>query len=453
MLVPLKLWKAKDQIINDVGYKKPEMFWKIIYPLHQIKQQQLIRGEDTPICINRKTLESIMGGEATHKILTYLKKVGLLKITRKFNADEGVSNQYKLVLDSPWSEVDLDASESRLVQKLLRKYHSYVGRDEDSRKAFVDLNKFDLDLNKVYNKLSKHIHITNKVKQYITQTQTTHTALCALLSSEDIEFTEYGKEQDELYKKCKNKHARRNHISFVCLQSQLYKIRCIYQKRFYCFVDTFNRLHHTITSLKTDFRECITYRGGGVESLDVACSQPSILAVFAKEELKKAPIEEQEAIKQDVDLFSQLAETGELYDYLIKKSGYQGKRGDFKRAFFKDYLYGNENRMYDTEIGSLTRDVFPNMSRLIYNFKAAGNGVDEKGNKIYGYKRLPQMMQIIEGNIVRVGATNKLRDDYDVPHILIFDEVIVPKGYGELAKALIEESFKEFGLYVTVKVK
>lgn len=39
------------------------------------------------------------------------------------------------------------------------------------------------------------------------------------------------------------------------------------------------------------------------------------------------------------------------------------------------------------------------------------------------------------------------------PRVLIFDEVIVPKGHGELAKALIEESLKEFGLYVTVKVK
>lgn len=466
LIVPLSLWNRRAEVVRECGYQRPDMFYKLVYPLHIIKQRQLIEGNEQPVKINRRVLESIMGGECANRSLRYLTLNGLIRKVKRHRREDkeagitGSSSEYEFEVQGKWSEITLDATESHLAAKIIKRFVNKVGKTPDELGAYADLLRTSIDLNKTYQHLTQYIHITETVKNHI-EPKNPILPICTLISEDDLEWTAYGEEQDRLSKAAK-KEDKGKYISKQSVISTLFRIRCIHNKMYYTYLDPYNRLHHTITALKRELRAFLLIDGRETIQLDIKCSQPNILAAFVESELDNAPAEEREAIEQDLARFRQKTESGELYDFLMNEVGYEGTRDEFKKSFFKNYLYGHQDRMYDTEVGSIVREVFPCLSKFIYDFKqsedirllnTAKNDAERLLLANTGYKALARRMQIVEGTIIRNMATDKLRAIHKIPHVVVFDEVILHPEHEELAISLLSDAFAEYGLKVSISRK
>ena len=156
--------------------------------------------------------------------------------------------------------------------------------------------------------------------------------------------------------------------------------------------------------------------------------------VTLNKRMKGMPEDAQEFVRQVIG--------GTVYDNLMDATGVCDRRA-FKRAFFREVLYGDsaENYAKVSNIRRVFDRAFPTVLRYIDHCK--------KG----GYETLPQDMQRRESQFMLGAVCGRLADHHrDIPCITIHDSIMTtPEHVGTVRRVMAEE-FTRIGINPAMKV-
>ena len=138
----------------------------------------------------------------------------------------------------------------------------------------------------------------------------------------------------------------------------------------------------------------------------------------------------------DVWMFVQMVESGEIYDFMMKKIGIRTSRNSFKKKFFAEVFYAKNGvtSVLSKQFGVL----FPNVMKTIIHCKR-----DD-------YRDLPLRMQRIEAEIM-VNDVCFCLSQLGIPFLPIHDSIMVPPRYAEQVGGIIKNAFSKVGLFPTIK--
>lgn len=207
-------------------------------------------------------------------------------------------------------------------------------------------------------------------------------------------------------------------------------IESIHLRQFRHKSDDYGRFHSNITNLPSKLRPALMIHGKPLHEIDIACSQPTILAGLLCEQRGHA----------DVAHYVSLCENGELYEFLMKETGVSC-RATQKKALFH-YVYGrvcngkwrneSENMRAKNLVAEAFERVFPTVAQFI------------KDKKRLGYERLAHEMQRLESDLVIGVVCENLYAKYTgIDLLTVHDSILVEHSYIEKAKAELANAFLE----------
>lgn len=197
-----------------------------------------------------------------------------------------------------------------------------------------------------------------------------------------------------------------------------------------------NRMHHVLSNTPSDYRKFFTYKGKSLYTIDLANSQPLLLATYLKDHYHKyVPIDVKKYIKD--------VEEGVLYEQVMKKLKIPLKyRSAFKQTFFGKIFYNKstEGQGYDYEEETAFKELYPNVFNFIQKMK------------VYNYKNFPIALQKRESEIFVDNIFKELVDE-KIFCLTLHDSIIFSdKKYAKKIEKKIKNYFKEnFSLNVTTK--
>lgn len=216
-------------------------------------------------------------------------------------------------------------------------------------------------------------------------------------------------------------------------------------KEFFFISDQYGRVHTNITSLKSSLRQFITYKGEKLYNVDIINSQPLFLLLipFFTTSIRCTFSDFIEVGELDVFKYKQLAESGELYEYLINNmdqddylaeqtNEYDKKQ--FKENFFRETLFG-------TEVSRVFWELFPTVAKAIADIKK-----DD-------YRSLAWMMQRAESKLIITqicGRLMKEHPDYFIS--TIHDSILTTEEHVDEIKLIMEQEFKKLGLCPSIRI-
>lgn len=228
-------------------------------------------------------------------------------------------------------------------------------------------------------------------------------------------------------------------------------------------VDDYGRIHTNITNLARQHRKYVRLGGKVLSSVDVATSQPLLLAVLlsarkldsnhTKERNRKGREGgEKGTVLLAPSYYPCLSNvylddclTGVVYDRLgshVELSEGRSLTRDDVKGLFLAVIYGRADHMHTTvgrAIRALYPDVFDRVLRL---------------NLEHGVGWLPCRLQAIESDVmIRGAAARVLRERPDIPLLTQHDSLICPPEYAEYVRdAIAEEWGRKFGIVPSLKL-
>lgn len=262
----------------------------------------------------------------------------------------------------------------------------------------------------------------------------------------------------------------------------------------------YGRVHHNVSSLKTDFRRFLTCGGRPLVNLDIANSQPLLLSVvlinhflsgsglsslyswevenpnlyyeflptaFSQQEPSQSHSTQHVPLRlpklitkgyradawkdttarltgvglpEDALLYVELTQRGLLYEHLMAEEGVPpGKRSEFKKSFFGGVLFC-QNRPI-TRQAKLFQAHFPSVYDVVFELKASD------------YRRLAHVLQRTESSLVINRVARRCMSELPgVCVVTIHDSVLTtPDGAGPVRRIMAEE-FGKVGLDPTVRL-
>ena len=219
------------------------------------------------------------------------------------------------------------------------------------------------------------------------------------------------------------------------------------------------RVHSIVTRISKEVRPFLAIDGAEVIELDVANSQPLILAAaFRRPDLWPTYIGDQHngrardvpgcllapdvsaRLASDVDDFALLCEDGMLYESLIERGGFR-YRERVKTLLFRDVLFCKAN------VSRTMTKVFANSWPGLFN-AIVGLKRDQ------GYKAVSMLLQRMESHIVIDCVCQRLIEEHPgLSFLTIHDSALVVASQGEMVRNLIVEEFERFGVRATVREK
>jgi hypothetical protein len=237
-----------------------------------------------------------------------------------------------------------------------------------------------------------------------------------------------------------------DHIAYVaqCIQDRDYEGLT---------VDAFGwRLHSLITRTSSHLRPLLLLDGRPVAEVDITNSQPLLLAILMDAQHMKClhnivegrpgtlllPLSVSVSV-QEIGAFRHVCETGEFYDLLAGIAGIP--REHAKIEVFRDVLFGKAHFRGRTTEAFASR--WPAILACVRKMK-----------KERGHKTLAQALQRAESIIMLDGAGSRLlRELPGVPFLTVHDSVLTTAEAAEAVKAIMLQTFKEYGVQPKIKVK
>jgi hypothetical protein len=225
----------------------------------------------------------------------------------------------------------------------------------------------------------------------------------------------------------------------------------IHFQRWVFNVCSYGRVHTPVTRLHRQLRRYLSIGGVGLVNIDIANSQPLILALHLREHLEsthqcRPPYGAGNGslasrCATDVQEFVRVCERGELYERLIGALKRKPRsRALFKKRFFRQVLFGKV-----TERSPVTR-LFMN------EFPSVWTAICEA--KRHDHANLAREMQRAESAIVIGGACARLMNEHpEIPILTIHDSILTVPTYAAKVKDIMAEEFQRHGLSPTLQVK
>ena len=220
-------------------------------------------------------------------------------------------------------------------------------------------------------------------------------------------------------------------------------------------VDAFGwRIHSIVTRTSSHLRPRLLLDGQPVAEVDVANSQPMLLAIMARIEegnpsapspsnMWRAPFicgaSPSYLGRAEIAAFRAACESGTLYDRLGEDCGFS--RLDAKRQLFRDVLFGKPYVK-----GPITRAFgrrWPSLLAWIQDLKAR-----------HGYKCLAQALQRLESVIMLDGVGNRLLHELPaLPFLTIHDSAMLTAGQAEAVRSIMVDEFSKWGAKPKISIK
>jgi hypothetical protein len=213
------------------------------------------------------------------------------------------------------------------------------------------------------------------------------------------------------------------------------------------------RIHTNVANLPRQHRQFIQVGGAGLDSIDVATSQPLLLGLLLTGRAgtgeggrgrKGGAGGGTQALcvhSSNPDLTEYLADclSGRVYDRLAAETGYA--RDDVKPLFLA-VIYGHPEHMH-TRVGEAVRKLYPTVFAAVADL-----------NFELGHGGLPRLMQTVESRVmIRRVAARLLREAPRVPILTVHDCILFPPGHAaRVERAIREEWAAEFGVAPRTKL-
>ncbi len=260
----------------------------------------------------------------------------------------------------------------------------------------------------------------------------------------------------------------------------------------------YGRVHHNFSSLKSEFRRFLSYRGQKLVNLDIRNSQPLLFSVvllsyllgeeqfrslyawkvdnsglyydlpssifLQEEEPQPTPpptpplrlpglVTKEErhqgfkdttrrmmahGLPQDVLLYLELTQRGQFYEYLMQEGGIaQDHRDEFKQSFFGGVFFCKNWPL--TKQAKLFRRLFPSVYEVIHEIKKRD------------HRTLAHMLQRTESSLIINRIARRCMEELpDTCIVTIHDSVMTTPGGVEPVKAIMKQEFAQVGLEPTV---
>ena len=239
----------------------------------------------------------------------------------------------------------------------------------------------------------------------------------------------------------------------------------------------YSRLHSPVSRAWSGFRRYMTLGGEPLASCDIKTSQPYFLSVLFEKladmldqaqgndhlvesltaylDMLVAPMDVHVALmgymmkrftdrgfgnlRHDLGVFGELAKNGDLYQHLMKLSGFEGKRPDFKKTFFQAF-YGEPRIARHLPTWKRFQETFPDLAREIDLAKAKD------------YTVLPRLMQMIEGRAMFHHVAPRLMER-GIIFFTLHDAIYAPCSEITEVKTIMKEVLASCGLHPTLAVE
>ena len=190
------------------------------------------------------------------------------------------------------------------------------------------------------------------------------------------------------------------------------------------------RMFTAITNLSKELRGCLEIDGEQLIELDIASSQPLLLAKLYREEC------------DEYYKYKDLVESGSFYEFMIEKTGGMKTREQIKNETYR-YMFGLANNPNCAEYAFAFKKEFPIMDSILKS---------EKDDELWKHKIVALKMQTIEaGIILGEAAVRCIFEGIDI--ITIHDSFMVKPAHKDRVLTIMKESFAKIGLIPTIKQK
>jgi hypothetical protein len=201
-----------------------------------------------------------------------------------------------------------------------------------------------------------------------------------------------------------------------------------------------DRFFCLLANLPRPLREFILVNGQKLEEVDISSSQCLIFAIYLKQHYATLG----EPLPADVEHYIQLCKAGKFYQYaqsIVLAPGESMSYDLFKVTFFARIFFSNEQRQYQWRTRFAHEDNFPNVSRIITEFKSEN------------YKDLPQKLSHLESEIMLHRITPRLFQEGITEQFSVHDSFFcTPVNKARIEQIVIEE-FQKYGVTPHLKNK
>jgi hypothetical protein len=249
----------------------------------------------------------------------------------------------------------------------------------------------------------------------------------------------------------------------------------IEQRDFHVNVGRYGRLSNNVTSMKREIRTALHCNGSPLASVDVSCAQPALIAKIMRDQIQnnKGQIKdqtEQSGRRQeqtnrgtiydapnnlpklpscDFTLYEQLAQTGQLYDYLLaelRRVRVNMPRDVLKRRFLCDVVAKRKANQKGAEYPSVVEDVFRGLFPSVYAF------VRKFNYHGWRHENLIRELQIDESKLVIETVAADLVRMHPTTFFLTLHDAIYSAPH-DLAKVedAFRQAFDRTGFQMTIK--
>ena len=225
-------------------------------------------------------------------------------------------------------------------------------------------------------------------------------------------------------------------------------------------VDRFGwRVHNLITRTSSRLRRTLMLDGAPVAEVDIAGSQPLLLAMLLRCAPRGNSAQHRERMhnimegalprglspflcsvaEPEKNSFLAICQAGELYDLLACDVGVERDRA--KRQLFRDVLFGKPHIS-----GPLTEAFGRRWPSLLWAIRQA--------KRRHGYKAVAQALQRLESFLVLDCICPRLLEELPhLPFLTVHDSALIVAGAAEDVAAAICDEFLRWGVRPTIRIK
>ena len=245
---------------------------------------------------------------------------------------------------------------------------------------------------------------------------------------------------------------------------------------FYFTQDDFGRILSNLSGLPRHLRKFLRYNGEVLSQVDIPSSQPLLIAVdilnwgtdqgkssslhpplppslpfpppYEVKGVKSNYTYKRSLIQNDLKKWLALCESGELYVYLIERTGLSHHTKDtFKRTHFFLSIYGRITE--HKKVWNVIREDFPTVAEYIEFHKLPGKSKRWKRGALIdnSYAELPKRIQRVESDFVYESVCGAIHErNPQLPLLTIHDSVVILPRHAKIVRDTMRREFRKLGV-------
>ncbi|MHA1949689.1 MAG: hypothetical protein ACW99G_07225 [Candidatus Thorarchaeota archaeon] len=251
--------------------------------------------------------------------------------------------------------------------------------------------------------------------------------------------------------------------NFICHQISL---EMIDKQEWFFKWDDYGRVHTNITNLKTCFRSNLTHNNEKLLELDISNSQPFFLGCLILNYIKnnnnftslnysliknpsipqplpsiRCDILPNSSLPKDLQLYINLVQKGDLYNYLTQSIGRKGVTSkEMKVSLFAEVLFCKN--YWKSKNKSKFEELFPSVTKVITELKKKD------------YTSLSKHLQRMESAAMINGVVRRCMEEHpDMFITTIHDSVLCKEKDLEIIQNIMLQVFEEFDMIPKLRIK